>query len=116
MAFFLGILAANVLWLPYLGGLIIVTIPTSLLVGMLLLPIALVVALVGHRHIAMHLWGWSIVAPAAVTTAYIALDRTVLFHQSSSGLWFRSGFALTCAIACSAVFYAIGARMPVGRR
>jgi hypothetical protein len=108
-AFFFGILAANILWLPYVGVLIVVTIPTSFLVGVLLLPIVLVVALIGHRHIAMHLRGWCIAAPAGITAAYIALDRTVLFSQNSGGLWSRGGLALTCAIACSAVFYAISA-------
>lgn len=105
LAFFIGVSVGNLLWLPYLGVLVIGVLPGAIIVAA---PLALLLGFAAgyasdliQKHLALS----CILAVLVVTALYAAFDP-----PSDKAAVERLSLALTCGVASAIAFYVLTKR------
>jgi hypothetical protein len=119
----LGIVAGNIILLPWTGPLAIAFIIGGAVIALPLLMVALFVLLLFCNHIQEHLLVWCLFAPISVVIGWLAMEYLTIYFERVDLLQYlairnvleRAFLAFVCTSLASLVFYYWNVRYPLSR-
>jgi hypothetical protein len=112
--YIVGVVAGNLLFVPLTQILVIPSMIGAFVLALPIFVIGALIALLFRRNLEAHLLAWCLIAPVAVTIAWVLLEHFVILgpqgagaarHAQDAVAWMRAALALTCASIASTMFY-----------
>lgn len=112
MGYFIGIILGNIIFIPYIGVLIVAFIPGGIILGLPLVFSFLMMLLILKNHIEKNLKIWCILAPLITVIGWLVFEYTTNYsnrfningYLSLKNVWERAALVILCA-SISIKFY-----------